>query len=182
MSSQSGFSHEDVVRILKIIDTTTDIDLSIEVEGLSLRVQKGRVHSGQNETSSSNSFSNTTSTAAESALSTSVIDSIQEGIPTESTETVIGEPNIIPEELGEGMLYIYAPMTGRFFRASSPLEPVYVEVGDRVVAEDPVCLLEIMKVYNTISAEVTGVIKKILVENGEMVEQDQPLFLIELEK
>ena len=77
-----------------------------------------------------------------------------------------------------GLLEIRAPMLGRFFRASSPSEPAYVEVGSRVQPEDTVCMLEVMKLFNTVPAGVAGTIVEILVENGAMVEHDAVLFRV----
>lgn len=74
---------------------------------------------------------------------------------------------------------IKSPMVGTFYRAASPETPNYVEVGDTVNADTVICILEAMKVFNEIRAEVDGRITKILVENGEAVEYGQPLFLVE---
>ena len=71
-----------------------------------------------------------------------------------------------------------APMLGLFYRASAPGENPFVEVGQRVRADDTVCLIEVMKLFNSIRAGVDGEIVKIPAENGAMVEFDQPLIYI----
>jgi acetyl-CoA carboxylase biotin carboxyl carrier protein len=73
---------------------------------------------------------------------------------------------------------ITSPMVGTFYRAPSPDAAPYVEVGDRVSKDSPVCIVEAMKVMNEIKAEVEGEILEILVQNGEPVEFGQPLFLV----
>ncbi|MFC3418136.1 acetyl-CoA carboxylase biotin carboxyl carrier protein [Salinicoccus hispanicus] len=73
---------------------------------------------------------------------------------------------------------IKAPMVGTFYKASSPEVDPYVKVGDRVENSSVVCILEAMKLFNEIQAETSGEITEILVEDGEMVEYDQPLFRI----
>lgn len=74
---------------------------------------------------------------------------------------------------------VKSPMVGTFYRAASPESPNYVEVGDKVGPDTVICILEAMKVFNEIRAEMEGTITKILVENGEAVEYGQPLFLVE---
>jgi acetyl-CoA carboxylase biotin carboxyl carrier protein len=71
-----------------------------------------------------------------------------------------------------------APMVGTFYRAASPEAKVFVEVGQSVKAGETVCIIEAMKLMNEIEADATGVIKAVLVENGQPVEFGQPLFLI----
>lgn len=71
-----------------------------------------------------------------------------------------------------------SPMVGTFYRAASPGAAFFVEVGQTVKKGDVVCILEAMKMMNQIEAEQGGVIESILVENGQAVEFDQPLFTI----
>ncbi|WP_373705408.1 acetyl-CoA carboxylase biotin carboxyl carrier protein [Neisseria dentiae] len=72
-----------------------------------------------------------------------------------------------------------SPMVGTFYRAPSPSAPAFVEVGATVKAGDTLCIIEAMKLMNEIEAEKSGVIKEILVENGQPVEFGKPLFIIE---
>lgn len=74
---------------------------------------------------------------------------------------------------------IDSPLVGTFYRAASPEAAPYVNVGDRVTPDTVVAIIEAMKVMNDIKAEKSGVIKEILVENGQPVEFSQPLFVIE---
>lgn len=73
---------------------------------------------------------------------------------------------------------VKAPMVGTFYRAPNPSSPAFVEVGAAVKEGDSLCIIEAMKLLNEIEADKTGVIKEILVENGEPVEYGQPLFVI----
>ncbi|HEU4645766.1 MAG TPA: acetyl-CoA carboxylase biotin carboxyl carrier protein [Burkholderiales bacterium] len=77
----------------------------------------------------------------------------------------------------EGHL-LKAPMVGTFYRSASPESKAFVEVGQNVKAGETVCIIEAMKLMNEIEADATGVIKAILVENGQPVEYGQPLFII----
>jgi acetyl-CoA carboxylase biotin carboxyl carrier protein len=71
-----------------------------------------------------------------------------------------------------------SPMVGTFYRKSSPAAPAFVEVGQTVKKGDTLCIVEAMKMMNHIEAETSGVIESILVEDGQPVEYDQPLFTI----
>ncbi len=74
---------------------------------------------------------------------------------------------------------IESPIVGTFYRSSTPGSDAFVKVGSKVEADQTVCIIEAMKVMNEIKAEKSGVIKEILVENGEPVEFGQPLFVLE---
>ena len=76
---------------------------------------------------------------------------------------------------------IRAPIVGTFYRSPSPDSDPFVRVGDRVQPGDVLCIIEAMKLMNEIECETTGVVKRILAENAEPVEFDQPLFVIEAE-
>lgn len=73
---------------------------------------------------------------------------------------------------------VKAPMVGTFYRSPNPNAAAFVEVGQAVKEGDPLCIIEAMKLLNEIEADKSGVIKEILVENGEPVEYGQPLFII----
>ena len=73
---------------------------------------------------------------------------------------------------------VKAPMVGTFYRSPSPSSPAFVEVGKTVKAGDILCIVEAMKMMNQIEADAPGTIEAVLVENGEPVEFDQPLFSI----
>jgi len=73
---------------------------------------------------------------------------------------------------------VKAPMVGTFYRAPNPGAAPFIDVGQSVKEGDPLCIIEAMKLLNEIEADKAGVIKEILVENGEPVEYGQPLFVI----
>jgi len=93
-------------------------------------------------------------------------------IPTSATET------IAPIPLQQGH-QVTSPMVGTFYRASSPDAGSFVEVGSSVKKGDTLCIIEAMKILNEIESDADGVIKKILIENGQPVEFGEPLFIIE---
>jgi acetyl-CoA carboxylase biotin carboxyl carrier protein len=83
----------------------------------------------------------------------------------------------VAETVPDGHI-LKSPMVGTFYRASSPDAKSFVDVGSKVTAGETLCIIEAMKLLNEIESDFTGVIKKILVENGQPVEYGEPLFLI----
>ena len=73
---------------------------------------------------------------------------------------------------------VKAPMVGTFYRSPSPDAKVFVEVGQAIKEGDTICIIEAMKLMNEIEADASGVVKAILVENGQPVEYGQPLFIL----
>jgi len=74
---------------------------------------------------------------------------------------------------------IKSPMIGTFYRAPNPESPPFIETGDRIKPGQTVCIIEAMKLFNEIEAEISGTIVEILVDNATPVEFDQPLFLVD---
>lgn len=82
------------------------------------------------------------------------------------------------QEIENDLYQINSPMVGTFYNSSSPTEDPYVKIGQEVNENTIVCMVEAMKLFNEIESEVRGQIEDILVENGELVEYGQPLFLV----
>lgn len=95
--------------------------------------------------------------------------------PASAPGAIAAAPAAAPEIQGH---VVKSPMVGTFYRSSSPGSPPFVEVGASVKEGDTLCIIEAMKLLNEIDADATGVIKQILVENGQPVEFGQPLFVI----
>lgn len=74
---------------------------------------------------------------------------------------------------------IKSPMIGTFYRSSTPDKPFFVNVGDEISVGQVLCIIEAMKLFNEIESEVSGKIVKVLMDNSQPVEYDQPLFLVE---
>ncbi|MGB7755692.1 MAG: acetyl-CoA carboxylase biotin carboxyl carrier protein [Salinisphaera sp.] len=105
------------------------------------------------------------------------------GAPTPAAGTAPAEGSAAAPSSGSGEAAteghtIRSPMVGTFYRAPAPDAKSFVEVGDSVGPNDTVCIIEAMKMLNQIEAETSGTVSEILVENGQPVEYDQPLFVI----
>ena len=83
------------------------------------------------------------------------------------------------EEKSSNHIEIKSPMIGTFYRKPSPDKPAFIEVGDMVQKGDVVCIIEAMKLFNEIEAEVSGKVVKVLVDENSPVEYDQALFIID---
>ncbi|WP_136413156.1 acetyl-CoA carboxylase biotin carboxyl carrier protein [Herbaspirillum sp. ST 5-3] len=97
--------------------------------------------------------------------------------PSASVPQAASAPVAAAPAVPEGHI-VKSPMVGTFYRASAPGNPPFVEIGSTVKEGDTLCIIEAMKLLNEIDADASGVIKQILVENGQPVEFGQPLFVI----
>jgi acetyl-CoA carboxylase biotin carboxyl carrier protein len=97
--------------------------------------------------------------------------------PAPAAAPAAGAAAAEPEPGQEGHV-VKAPMVGTFYRSPSPDAKVFVEVGQAVKEGDTICIIEAMKLMNEIEADASGVVKAILVENGQPVEYGQPLFIL----
>jgi acetyl-CoA carboxylase biotin carboxyl carrier protein len=103
-------------------------------------------------------------------------------MPVVNTATAKEEPPKKQAEkaVDESKLHVIkSPMIGTFYRAPGPDKPNFVNVGDEVKPGKTICIIEAMKLFNEIEADISGKIVKVLVENASPVEYDQPLFLVE---
>jgi acetyl-CoA carboxylase biotin carboxyl carrier protein len=154
-------THDDVKKILEIIDGATHLDqIEVVYGGFHLRAQRGR------ETESSVRDTPPLATTAP-----------RSSAPSPSPATA-RPPQRAEPTLGEGELAVRAPMLGTFYRAQTPGAPPFVEVGQRVRADDTVCLIEVMKLFNSVKAGVDGVVMQILAENAKLVEYNEVLIVI----
>ncbi len=101
--------------------------------------------------------------------------------PSAQTSPAAEQPASPAKETAAESQYITikSPMIGTFYRSSSPDKASYVNTGDEIKSGQVVCIVEAMKLFNEIESEISGKIVKILVENAQPVEYDQPLFLVD---
>ncbi|GAB6066860.1 acetyl-CoA carboxylase biotin carboxyl carrier protein [Methylothermus subterraneus] len=112
------------------------------------------------------------------STTTQIVTQPQVSVPAQPPAATVSKiaEEAKPEETGH---IVRSPMVGIFYRAPAPGAKPFVEVGQRVNVGDVLCIIEAMKILNQIEADKAGVVTKILVENGEPVEYNQPLFVIE---
>ncbi|MFT4734876.1 MAG: acetyl-CoA carboxylase biotin carboxyl carrier protein [Algoriphagus sp.] len=86
---------------------------------------------------------------------------------------------VVEEEIASNLIEVKSPMIGTFYRTAGPGKPNFKEIGEDMAEGDVICIIEAMKLFNEIEAEVTGKIVKVLVADATPVEYDQPLFLVD---
>lgn len=151
----------DTKTIAKIIDLMKESDLTefrIEEEGLKLRIKRG----------------------LPSHLTTGMTTEVQL-TPQLSTHPIHAQTSNSQPRNESKIHLIKSPMVGTFYKSSSPENPPFAKVNDKVEKNTIVCILEAMKIMNEIHAEVQGVILEVLAENGQTIEYGQPLFKVKLE-
>jgi len=112
---------------------------------------------------------------------------IQQQIPVAIPQVAAVTPTVAPTTEApktapaddSKLITIKSPMIGTFYRSPGPDKPVFVNVGDTIKKGDKICIIEAMKLFNEIEAEVSGKIVKVLTDDAKPVEYDQPLFLVE---
>ena len=180
-----GFTMDDVMEVLQIVKECKDAELHIESEDMKLSIFKGNI--GDSGRSPLN-FSGSAGAGNPSSAQAPKAAPAPEPIPPDVGEIaeVTAAPMICDTVGGadkediseEGLVPVKASVTSVFYRRPSPNEPPFVEVGDEVQEDTVLCLLEVMKCFRQVTADVKGVIEKICVESNHFVEQGTTLFLI----
>lgn len=102
----------------------------------------------------------------------------QQYAPAPTAAAPAAAPAVEAPKVSSGHV-VKSPMVGSFYRAASPTAKAFVEVGQSVKVGDTLCIVEAMKMMNQIQSDKAGVVTEILAENGDAIEFDQPLFVIE---
>ena len=153
----------DIRKVRKLIELLQESGIS-EIE----------VHEGEESVRISNHHMSSASQTVVQAPQANVSAIVQESVNPASMQNAPETP--LPA-VDEGHI-INSPMVGIFYSSSSPDTPGFVEIGQTVEKGDVLCIIEAMKIMNQIEADVSGVVSKVYVENGEPIEYGQPLFAI----
>jgi acetyl-CoA carboxylase biotin carboxyl carrier protein len=158
-------THDDVKKILEIIDNAEHLDdVELVFGGFHLRVHRGG-----------------TAAAPAPAPMRQPVKAMTAAAQAASAPAAVPAPEtaaVAERALQAGEHAIRAPMLGTFYRSPSPGEPAFVELGQRVKADDTLCLIEVMKLFSSIKAGVDGVVKQIFPDNGDLVEFNQLLIVV----
>ena len=168
---------DEVIQILRILAESTLDEVHLETGELKLMAKKSAAPGAIQELEVHRQDPTEASVPQQSPEIPSVQepDALEEILPKGPAQIV--EPSLQLEE--EGLTPIKSPMLGTFYQAPKPGAPPFVQVGQVVSEDDTVCIIEVMKLFNTIKAGVRGRIAKVCVENAQMVEFQQTLFLVE---
>jgi acetyl-CoA carboxylase biotin carboxyl carrier protein len=157
------FKLSEIKELIKLVDQSSLQELEIQNEGSKLLIRK------PNKTES---VIVTSAPAAQYAPASPAFIHV----PQADATTNPGSVSAVVDQ--SHLQRIVSPMVGTFYHASSPEAGPFVKVGDKVKEKTVVCIIEAMKLMNDITADTTGEIVEILVENGQLVEYGQPLFLV----
>jgi acetyl-CoA carboxylase biotin carboxyl carrier protein len=159
---------QEIRELIKLIDKSSINEFKFENDGAKIVLKKNNltVASYQQEESNDQPV-------------------VQQAAPTPQVQAAQPEPEAKQEpakmEDDASLHKIVSPMVGTFYASSSPEADAFVKTGDQVSKDSIVCIIEAMKLFNEIESEVNGEIVKVLVDNGQLVEYGQPLFLVKAE-
>ncbi|MEX1029366.1 MAG: acetyl-CoA carboxylase biotin carboxyl carrier protein [Paenibacillaceae bacterium] len=164
------FKLSEIKELIKLVDQTSVNEIEIENEGsrLCIRKHKAEIVQVQSLPTSAVAAPVTGHTLQQHEASHLPVNHAHSG-PTET-------PNLV-----NNLHRIVSPMVGTFYQSSSPGSASFVSIGSQVKEKTVVCIIEAMKLMNEIEAEIKGEIVEVLVENGQLVEYGQPLYLVKTE-
>lgn len=163
---------QEIRELIKLVDQSSIEEFVYEHEGAKVKMKKKGAIVSKN------------AAPVQVVSSTPEVVAPQPAAQTQAaavSETKTAEPVEAAPAKDENLHKITSPMVGTFYASSSPDDDAYVAVGDKVQKDSIVCIVEAMKLFNEIEAEVKGEIVEILAENGQLVEYGQPLFLVKPE-
>jgi len=171
------FNIDDVMEVLALVKECKDTELYIDTGDMKLSLTKGKVSGGGRDLFAPSAPAQAAAAASPQPASPAPAPQA-EATPPAAAAPAGAEPEPVSEE---GLVPIKANVTSVFYRKPSPEEPPFVEVGDEVVEDSVVCLLEVMKCFRQVMAETRGRIVKICAESNSLVEEGTVLFLIQPE-
>ncbi|MBM6617337.1 acetyl-CoA carboxylase biotin carboxyl carrier protein [Bacillus suaedaesalsae] len=162
---------QEIRELIKLINSSSIDEFSYEHEGSKIKLKKNK---------------DVVTTVVPQVEQKQAAVAVAEPAPTVATPAPVQVTSPVPTEakateVDANLHKIVSPMVGTFYASPNPDSPAYVKVGDKVGKESVVCIVEAMKLFNEIEAEVSGQIVEVLVENGQLVEYGQPLFLVKPE-
>lgn len=161
---------QELRELIKLVDQSNIDEFSYEHDGSKIKMKKHK--DASNETVVRQIAAEVQTAPVINEVVKPVVSNIASEPQVKKSEDHVGST------VSENLHKIVSPMVGTFYASPSPDAENYVKVGDKVKSDTVVCIVEAMKLFNEIEAEVNGEIVEVLVENGQLVEYGQPLFLV----
>lgn len=161
------FKLSEIKELIKLVDQSSLQELEIENEGARLSIRKPNKSEPVYVTA-----------PAQHTYAPIGQASVPHAVPTAALETSVPATTGHAKQEDSSLHKIVSPMVGTFYQSASPGTAPFASVGQKVGDKTVVCIVEAMKLMNEIEAEIKGEIVEILVENGQLVEYGQPLFLV----
>ena len=175
----TSITQEDILLILKLLEESAFDELHVETEDLKLWARKHGTGISLEEVAFEGKRPKPPLTIEPASAAEPDLDSSALKSTGPKVESQTGKQTSEPSVTGPGLNPIKAPMLGTFYRTPKPGAPPYVEVWSVVKEDDPVGIIEVMKLFTTVKAGVRGRIVQVFAEQGQMVEFQQTLFLVE---
>ncbi len=178
-----ALSYQDLLEIIRIVEASPQFaefrlkagDVEIELIRADHAAASGRsVSASAGDKARSQQDSPQPASAAPAVAVASPLAASTSGVGSAEKASLDVEADI-----AAGMLVVRSPMVGNFYRAPEPGAAPFVEAGQRIEAGAVVCIIEVMKLMNSLSADSSGVVRRVLVQDGETVEYGQPLIIID---
>jgi acetyl-CoA carboxylase biotin carboxyl carrier protein len=163
---------QEIRELIKLIDQSSIDEFSYDHEGYKIKMKKNNDVTNVSTQPVGQSAPVVAHQLAPVAQAAPAVEQVKAASAEEVTPAVKEDTNLHK---------IVSPMVGTFYSSPNPESGPYVQKGDKVKADSVVCIVEAMKLFNEIEAEVTGEIVEILVEKGQLVEYGQPLFIVKPE-
>ncbi|MCK1991458.1 acetyl-CoA carboxylase biotin carboxyl carrier protein [Peribacillus muralis] len=160
---------QEIREIIKLVDQSNISEFVYENEGTKIKLKKTETGTAIQQAASPNVVQNNAAVEVKPAAAPAVPQAIEPAKPAAA----------VTER--ENLHKITSPMVGTFYQSPAPDSPAYVKAGSKVTKDSIVCIVEAMKLFNEIEAEVSGEIVEVLVKEGQLVEYGQPLFLVKPE-
>lgn len=184
-ASLNALTLDDLDTLMKLVKRNGVEEIEIESKDLTIRLRGGKTAAAMAAAAAAESTAPTVvnvqqpAPMAQMAAPTAMAAPVEAMAPAPVPTEVPAPVEEAPPEPETNYIEVKSPMVGTFYRAPSPDASPFVQVGDRVTEDTVMCIIEAMKLMNEIKAEVSGVIAKVLVENGHPVEFGQTIFLVE---
>tara|TARA_B110000881_G_scaffold119487_1_gene104846 strand:- start:156 stop:638 length:483 start_codon:yes stop_codon:yes gene_type:complete len=152
---------EDIQELIKFVAKSGATEVDLEFDGIKISIK---------------------SPAKKKRGEVEEVTIVQQTAPVQTVvapATTVASPVAAVAEENSNYITVKASMIGTFYRSSSPDKPPFISVGDIIKEGDAICIIEAMKLFNEIEAEVSGTIVKVLVDDSSPIEFDQPLFLVD---
>ena len=160
------FKIQEIREIIKLVDASTIDEFVYEADGAKVKLKKNGA---------------STEVVAPKTVAAAPVVQQAAPAPVAAPAPKVEVAPAAPVAEDATLHKITSPMVGTFYAAPNPESPAFVAVGDKVGDESIVCIVEAMKLFNEIEAEIKGEIVEILAKDGQLVEYGQPLFLVKAE-
>ncbi|AWE07933.1 acetyl-CoA carboxylase biotin carboxyl carrier protein [Lysinibacillus sp. 2017] len=164
------FKVQEIREIIKLVDASSIDEFVYEADGAKVKLKK---NGGVTQVVAPKNF-------VEATPAPVVAAPVAPAAPAPTPKVEAPAP-VAPVADTAELHKITSPMVGTFYQSPNPESPAFVKVGDKVGDESIVCIVEAMKLFNEIEAEIKGEIVEVLVKDGQLVEYGQPLFLVKAE-